>query len=91
WGIIYRDVVTLTNNGTRDRTFSLTLNNSSGSGSPIAYKDVAGVWQQVLVRATPVTYYTVTVPAGTTQTVEGTFTLGCPGVGTLRHAVVVTN
>ncbi len=91
WGVIYRDVITLTNNGTRDRNFSLTLNNSSGSGSPIAYKDAASVWQQVLVRATPVTYYTVTVPAGTSQTVEGTFTLGCPGVGTLRHAVVVTN
>ncbi|MBC8135897.1 MAG: hypothetical protein H8F28_08440 [Fibrella sp.] len=91
WAVVYRDVITLTNNSTRDRNFALTLNNSSGSGSPIAYKDVAGVWQQVLVRAIPVTYYTVTVPAGTTQTIEGTFTLGCPGVGTLRHAVVVTD
>ncbi|MBC8103442.1 MAG: hypothetical protein H7Z41_12765 [Cytophagales bacterium] len=91
WGILYRDAITVTNSGSRDRTFALSLNNSSGSGSPIAYRDEAGVWQNTLVRAVPVTYYSFTVLAGATQTIEGTFTLGCPGVGTLRHAVTVTN
>ncbi len=89
WGIIYRDVVTLINNGAASRVFKLTLNNSSGSGSPIAYRDVSGAWQQTVVRSAIFPYYTVTVPAGTSQTVEGTFTLGCPGVGTIRHAVSV--
>ena len=91
WGVMYRDVVTVSNTSGSARTITLTLNNSSGGGSPIAYKNDAGAWQQTVVRATLFTYRTVTVPANTTRVIEGTFTLVCPGVGTLFHAVNVTN
>ena len=97
WCVFYRDSVTITNAGTRSRTVQLTLNNVTGgtNGSPIAYRIPGGTtWAQTVVRgsaATELVYGTVTVPAGESRTVEGVFTLGCPGVGTLRHAVKVTN
>jgi hypothetical protein len=87
WGIIYHDSITVTNTGTRDRAFALHLNNMSGGNSPIAYRNGSGVWQQTIVRGAPVAYYNFAVPAGQTVTVDGYFTLGCPGVGTLKHAV----
>lgn len=91
WGVTYHDAVTVTNSGTRDRTFTLNLSNNGGGGSAIAYLDPTGAWQQTVIRTTAFPYYTFTVPAGQTVTTDGYFVLGAPSVGTLRHSVSVTN
>lgn len=97
WGILYHDRVTVVNNDARDRTFALTLNNFSSSGGNIAYQNDSGVWTFTRLQGTgtgsnpPLPYRTFTVPAGGTRTVDGFFILGSPSVGTIRHAVQVTN
>ncbi|MBC8143835.1 MAG: hypothetical protein H7Y38_20580 [Armatimonadetes bacterium] len=91
WSVVYRDRITVRNTGNRSRNVSLTLANQGGGGAPIAYQANNGTWQRTSLTTTPFAYRTFTVPAGRTVTVEGVFTLGAPAVGTVRHAVQVTN
>lgn len=97
WGIMYHDAVTVVNNDTKDRRFSLTLNNFSTSGGNIAYLSNAGVWEYRRLQGVgganpqPFAYRTFTVPAGTVQKVDAYFILGSPSVGTVRHALEVSN
>ncbi|MBC8103721.1 MAG: hypothetical protein H7Z41_14195 [Cytophagales bacterium] len=91
WGVTYHDSITVTNNDTRDRTFALTLNNNGGGGSPIAYLDGTGIWKITTLNTVAFSYYPFTVAPGETKTVDGYFVLGCPAVGTLRHAVRLLN
>lgn len=90
WSVVYRDRVTVVNNGSVPRNVSLTLANQGG-GAPVAYQANDGTWQRTGLTTTPFAYRTFTVPAGQSVTVEGVFTLGAPAVGTVRHAVQVTN
>ena len=91
WSVIYYDTVTVTNTGTRARTVSLTLANQGGGGSPVAYRANNGTWTNGALTTSAIAIRTFTVPAGQSVTVEGAFTLGSPAVGTIRHAVRVTN
>jgi hypothetical protein len=96
WGVVYQDRISVTNNGTSARTVAINLGNPGTGGSPVAYKVDNGTWQTGNARSTgtplvPVTFHTFSVPGNSTRTVDFYFSLGCPGVGTIRHSVAVTN
>jgi hypothetical protein len=88
WGVIYHDAITVTNNGTINRTFALKLNNNGGS-SPLAYRTGTGAWQGTTVSTSPFTYSTFTVPAGQTVTTDAYYVIGCPAVTTLKHTLTL--
>jgi hypothetical protein len=105
YGVLYHEAVTVTNTGTRPRTFDMTMNNYNFSSS-YAYRDWSKTdnswtwdWSRTTVTTgNPVptynktaTYGRFSVEPGETKTYHAYWMLGAPAGGQIRHAVKVTN
>jgi hypothetical protein len=91
WGVVYHQKVTITNGGTRSRSFQMRLGTASGGAAPLAYRGSDGLWRYGSLTGGALPYYSNTVPAGTTKAFDAYYVIGGPAVGRIRNSVYVTN
>jgi hypothetical protein len=91
WGVEYRQKISITNTGTRSRSFQMRLGTATGGGAPVAYRGSDGVWRQSTLGGGALPYFSGTVPANSTRSYEAWYIIGGPAVGKIRNSLYFTN